>query len=86
MENIDNAVPTTEESLMKEIQYIMCRNANEKFLRALLTRALILEELFNSPTPKRVVKDFLIKFTKKSQTSVFLSHGRVYFPRTWDII
>lgn len=50
MENIDNAVPTTEESLMKEIQYIMCRNANEKFLRALLTRALILEELFNSPT------------------------------------
>ena len=25
--------------------------------------------------PKRVVKDFLIKFTKKSQASVFLSLG-----------
>ena len=31
--------------------------------------------------PKRVVKDFLIKFTKKSQTSAFLSLGRVYFSR-----
>ncbi len=49
MENIYNAVPTTEEFLKKEIQCIMRRNSNEKFLRALLTRALILEELFNSP-------------------------------------
>ena len=29
---------------------------------------------------KRVVKDFLIKFTKKSQTSASFLHGRVCFP------
>lgn len=50
MENVYNAAPlTTEELLKKEVQCIMNRNLNEKFLRALLTRALILEELFNSP-------------------------------------
>lgn len=50
MENIYNAAPiATEEFLKKEIQCIMNRNSNEKFLRALLTRAIILEELFNSP-------------------------------------
>ena len=32
-------------------------------------------------SPKRVVKDFLIKFTKKSQMSVSFLPGRVYFPR-----
>ena len=30
---------------------------------------------------KRVVKDFLIKFTKKLQMSVSFLPGRVYFPR-----
>ena len=50
MENIYNTtLRTTEEFLKKEIQYVISRNSNERFLRALLTRALILEELFNSP-------------------------------------
>lgn len=38
----------TNEFLKKEIEYIMERNASEKFLRALLTRALILEDVFRS--------------------------------------
>ena len=31
--------------------------------------------------PKRVVKDFLIKFTEKSQTNASFLPGRVYFPQ-----
>lgn len=34
------------ETLKREINAILARNPNEKFLRALLTRALTLERLF----------------------------------------
>ena len=35
----------------------------------------------NRQRPKRVVKDFFIKFTEKSQTSASFLPGRVYFSR-----
>ena len=41
---MENKQPTIEEFLTKEIGYILQRNQNEKFLRILLTRALILED------------------------------------------
>lgn len=41
----NGAVHTTEKSLIKEIECVLKRNQNEKFLRSLLTRALILEKL-----------------------------------------
>lgn len=38
-------VHSIEECLTEEIKYILKRNQNETYLRSLLTRALILEEL-----------------------------------------
>ena len=44
----DNNVPiNTVEILSKEIRMILERNQNERFLRKLLTRALILEKLMH---------------------------------------
>ena len=40
-----DGVHTIEKSLTKEIECILRRNQDEKFLRSLLTRALILEKL-----------------------------------------
>jgi len=39
------AVYSTEKNLAEEIKRILERNQNEKFLRKLLTRAIILEKL-----------------------------------------
>lgn len=44
-ELLREGVHTTEKSLTEEIEYILRRNQDEKFLRSLLTRALILEKL-----------------------------------------
>lgn len=44
-ELLRDGVHTIEKSLTEEIEYILRRNQDEKFLRSLLTRALILEKL-----------------------------------------
>lgn len=44
-ELLREGVHTDEKSLTTEIECILKRNQNERFLRSLLTRALILEEL-----------------------------------------
>lgn len=36
-----------KEQIFKEIQYVLRRNMNEEYLRKMLTRALILEELMS---------------------------------------
>jgi len=36
---------TTEDALMQEILYVLQRNKNEAFLKKILTRALILEDV-----------------------------------------
>ena len=41
----ENSAYSTEKFLMDEIKRILERNQNEKFLRKLLTRAIILEKL-----------------------------------------
>lgn len=41
----ENTVNSTEKNLIEEIKCILERNQNEKFLRKLLTRAIILEKL-----------------------------------------
>lgn len=41
----ENIMNSTEKNLIEEIRYILERNQNEKFLRKLLTRAIILEKL-----------------------------------------
>lgn len=46
-ESEQNIAINTEKLLMEEITRILERNQNETFLRKLLTRALILEELMS---------------------------------------
>ncbi len=43
---------TMVKTLIAEIRYILERNQNEKFLRKLLTRAIILEKLLKDYTGK----------------------------------
>lgn len=47
VESEQNIAINTEKLLMEEITRILERNQNETFLRKLLTRALILEELMS---------------------------------------
>lgn len=37
----------SKEQIFNEIQYVLRRNMNEEYLRKMLTRALILEELMH---------------------------------------
>ena len=46
-----------------------------------LSNSRVSKIIYFSHSPKRVVKDFLIKFTKKPQMSASFLPGRVYFPR-----
>jgi len=41
----EDAARSAEKNLTEEIKRILARNQNEKFLRKLLTRAIILEKL-----------------------------------------